>query len=122
MERLRGALAARVESSGLRPVAREVGMDPRGITKLLQGARPRQSTLQKLERWYVRRIAEADNPTGVEDARAALAVLMYDVPPAARPQAVRETSAFLEVLYKRMRVPIPTWLSDLRATTPPNGR
>lgn len=111
---LRAAVATAVDALGLRPVAREVGMDPRGITKLLKGAHPRPQTRQKLERWYVQRLASGGGAVGPEAARAALRVLVQDLAPSHREAAIQATVERLVEVYRRVESPLPRWLEALR--------
>lgn len=53
------ALDAAVEASSGREVARQVGMSPTGLKKLLESRSPHWGdTVGKLRRWYIRHAAE----------------------------------------------------------------
>jgi len=55
---LRKLISARREEIGLRAVAREIGMSPSGVTKLLtQTDYPYHPTLRKLREWQAKRSA-----------------------------------------------------------------
>jgi pantetheine-phosphate adenylyltransferase len=69
-------VAHRVENTSLRGVAREIGMSPTGLKKLLEGTEPPRSTLRKLEAWWVNqttRLGHAESTDRVlEEGRRAL--------------------------------------------------
>ena len=81
---LRRALTGSVSASSLRQVARDVGMSPTGLKNLLDGARPYSATRRKLECWYVR----GGHMPDVHSALSALEVLVQDVAPDERTQAM----------------------------------
>jgi hypothetical protein len=103
-------LAARVESSSLRQVAREVGMSPTGLRKVLEGASSYAPTRAKLERWLVREAAAAPALRDATSTRAALELLVSTLPVAERPAALSELTALLRVLHRRAGVTLPAWL------------
>lgn len=76
LERMREVLARRVEATSLRHVAREVGMSPTGVQKVLDGADSYSRTRRKLERWYVR---ESVRYGGGVNAAAVIAALRVTV-------------------------------------------
>lgn len=76
LERMREVLARRVEATSLRHVAREVGMSPTGLQKVLDGADSYSRTRRKLERWYVR---ESVRYGGGVNAAAVIAALRVTV-------------------------------------------
>jgi hypothetical protein len=114
LARIRAAVATEVDAVGLRPVARQVGMDPRGITKFLDGAHPRAQTRQKLERWYVQRVASGGGAAHPSAALSALRVLVQGLAPADREAAIQATAECLAEVYRRSEVPLPDWLEALQ--------
>ncbi len=114
LARLRAAVATEVAALGLRPVAREIGIDPKSVTDFVNGAAPRSTTRQKLERWYVQRLASGGGAVDVEAARAALQVLVQDLAPAYREEAVRAAADLWVEVYRRFEAPLPGWLEALR--------
>jgi hypothetical protein len=82
---IQGALRARIDVSSLRTAAREVGMSPTGLQKVLRGAAPSRSTQCKLEAWYLRHL-EGEHRAASE---LALETLLQDVPRPRR-DALRE--------------------------------
>lgn len=113
--RLRQALATRVEAEGLRPVARDVGLDPKSVIQIIEGAAPRASTRQKLLRWYVRQMAVGHGTTETSSARAALEVLLQDFPPALRTGALSQAVAAFRRIYEGAELPSPDWVRVLEA-------
>lgn len=111
---LRKAVAARVHADSLRAVARDVGMSPSGLQKFLQGSSPYSATRQRLERWYVRESATYRSAITEESARAALGMLLRDLPLRQRGMALRRMLDALEQAYPQNRR--PSWLKSLRAS------
>lgn len=109
--RLREAAQARVDASSRRAVAREIGLQPRGLEVFLAGAKPHPRTVEKLLRWYREQVEEAEGPpvSGPE----ALRVLLRALPPGDRPAAAAETAALLRSLHERSDVPLPPDLGQL---------
>lgn len=111
---LRETAAARVENTSLRSVAREIGMSPTGLKKFLQGTSPYSPTLRRLRSWYVQYAAVQQGHVGLEDAYAAVNVLLHDLPPDPR----RDTAGcVLECLgrgYEQAGRSRPGWMAELR--------
>lgn len=105
---LRQAASWSVSAASLRQVAREVGMSPSGLQKFLDGSSPYSATRKKLARWYVRRGHEPD----VHAALAALEVLVQDLPPVERLQAMDRAL----VALARSRIgKSPSWMKQVRS-------
>lgn len=115
LEQLREALAARVEATSLRQVAREVQMSPSGLQKVLDGSQPYSATQRKLERWYVRQSAQPGGTLGAESASAALRVLVQDLPPRRRPEVLGRLLETLAEAHRSGGRPLPEWLAALRS-------
>lgn len=111
---LRKAVASRVQADSLRAVARDVGMSPSGLQKFLQGSSPYSATRQRLERWYVRESATYRSVISEESARAALGMLLHDLPMKQRGLALRRMLDALEQAYPHNRR--PNWLRSLGAS------
>ncbi|HYH83167.1 MAG TPA: hypothetical protein VEX86_25450 [Longimicrobium sp.] len=115
VQHLREMAAARVESTSLRGVAREIGMSPTGLKKFLLGTAPYSPTLRRLRKWYLQHAALSTGEVSYHDASAALVVLIHDL----RPEPRRETSdCMLECLergYDLSARSRPHWVSELRA-------
>lgn len=112
---LRETAAARVENTSLRSVAREIGMSPTGLKKFLQGTAPYSPTLRRLRSWYVQYAAVQSGNVGLEDATAALNVLVHDLAPDPR----RDTAGcLLECVgrgYDQSGKARPSWMTELHS-------
>lgn len=115
LERLREAVAERVNTYSLRQVARAVGMSPTGLQKFLDGATPYAATRRKLERWYVREAASTPGAIDAESARAALLLLGQDLPATERRKVLMDIVLRLEAAYHDANLETPAWLAELRA-------
>lgn len=114
IERMREALAARVEATSLRQVAREVGMSPTGLQKVLEGADSYSRTRRKLERWYVRETARYGGGLDAAAVTAALSVAVHDLPPARRRDTLELLITALENGYAAAGEHPPQWLPEVR--------
>lgn len=84
-------LRDRVAVMGLRFVAREVGMSPTGVRKVLNGSNPYQTTSTKLEQWAARhRAGQYDTARD-----AALEALLQGMPYSRRDRAREQIAAIL---------------------------
>lgn len=115
VQHLREMAAARVESTSLRGVAREIGMSPTGLKKFLQGTAPYSPTVRRLRKWYLQHAALPSGEVTYQDATAAIAVLTHDLPGEPR----RETGeCVLECVargYDLTGGGRPRWVAELRA-------
>lgn len=112
---LRETAAARVENTSLRSVAREIGMSPTGLKKFLQGTAPYSPTLRRLRSWYVQYAAVQQGHVGLEDAYAALNVLVHDLPPDPRRDTVGCLMECLGRGYDQSGKAQPAWMVELRS-------
>lgn len=113
IKHLRETAAARVENTSLRSVAREIGMSPTGLKKFLMGTAPYSPTLRRLRHWFLQYGASQTGELGVEEASAALTVLVHDLAPDARRSA---TVCMVDCMgrgYEESGKPRPGWLSQL---------
>ncbi|HEX5869212.1 MAG TPA: hypothetical protein VFY65_02285 [Longimicrobium sp.] len=111
---LRETAAARVENTSLRSVAREIGMSPTGLKKFLQGTAPYSPTLRRLRSWYVQYAAVQSGNVGLEDATAALNVLVHDLAPDPRKDTA---GCLLECVgrgYDQSGKARPAWMTELQ--------
>ncbi|WP_420126786.1 hypothetical protein [Longimicrobium sp.] len=111
---LRETAAARVENTSLRSVAREIGMSPTGLKKFLQGTAPYSPTLRRLRSWYVQYAAVQSGNVGLEDATAALNVLVHDLAPDPRKDTA---GCLLECVgrgYDQSGKARPAWMAELQ--------
>ena len=110
---LREAATARVENTSLRSVAREIGMSPTGLKKFLLGTSPYAPTLRRLRSWYVQ---YADRETGqvrMEEAQAALALLIHDLSPEPRQHTSTCVLDCLKTGYQASGKAPPGWMEEL---------
>lgn len=116
LERLREAVDRGVAQSSLRATAREVGMSPTGLRKFLEGAEPYSATRRKLERWYVREMAQGYvgslTPSAAESA---VEILLHDVTPGHRSEGRRRLIDALREVYGANE---PSWLAALDRSRP----
>lgn len=116
IRRMRDTIAARVENTSLRSVAREMRMSPSGLRKFLDGAAPYSPTMRRLRQWYLQYGADQTGEVSADEASAALKVLVHDLSPGAR----RDTAAsILEQLgraYEASGKPRPEWLMEMIAS------
>ncbi len=110
---LREAAETHVQNTSLRQVARDVGMSPMGLKKFLEGTAPYSATVRRLRSWYVRHVAEPSR-IHVEDATAALDVLVHELTPAPRRQTALTVLNAVGRGYEESGRPKPEWLSELR--------
>lgn len=115
VEHLRGSVAAHAENTSLRRVASAIGMSATGLKKFLDGADPYSPTLQRLRTWYVKYAAVPGGHLGLEDASAALNVLLADLAPEARHRMAGQVIDALVGGYGKTGGDSPAWLSDLRS-------
>lgn len=93
------ALQTRVDAMGLRRVAREVGITPTGLKKILVGSNPYQYTHKKLVEWFTRHCAGQ-----YDTARdTALDVLLQGIPPSERKRVRNQILAILRIENPRAR-------------------
>ncbi len=113
---LRQAMERWVEKTSLRQAARETGMSPTGLRKVLSGSRVHASTERKLLTWYLRHLAQQGDwgALDADTAAAALALLTEGLLPGTRRALV---IAFLERIDRAHRdagLPVPAWVQTLR--------
>ncbi len=108
VDTLRQAASWSVSAASLRQTAREVGMSPSGLQKFLDGSGPHPATRKKLEQWYLRGGRVPD----VQSVLSSLGVLVQDLPPAERIQAMDRALVALE--QSRTGKP-PSWVKHLRS-------
>jgi hypothetical protein len=115
VQHLRDMAAARVESTSLRGVAREIGMSPTGLKKFLMGTDPYSPTVRRLRKWYLHHTALPTGEVSIHDASAAVVVLLNDLQPEPRRDASDALLDALERAYDASGRPRPRWITELRA-------
>ena len=114
--RLRQAVERWVERTSLRQAARETGMSPTGLRKVLSGSRVHASTERKLLTWYLRHVAQQGDwgALDADTAAAALGLLTEGLPAAQRRAVI---GGFLERIdrgYRESGLAVPGWVQALR--------
>lgn len=110
---LRAALRRAVAASSLRTVAEQVGLTHRGLTLFITGeSRPREVTARKLRDWYVREGVNAGSVT-TDTARAALDVLLADLPVLERNRATVAILEAVQQAYRRAKMNPPEWIESI---------
>lgn len=112
--RLRAAVEERVAAHGLRPVARELAMDPRAVKGFVAGAQPRASTRLRLVQQYVRWMAERQRPADDAAEAAALEILLRGLPSSEKRQAWQEAVDAVQEIYVRRGLNVPGWIRETR--------
>jgi hypothetical protein len=109
---LREVVQQAVEATTLRRVAREVGVSAPGLALFLDGAVPREESLDKYRAWYLKASTARGGCVSRETARLALGVLSQSLPTEARGQAQRGVLRLLLRAHQRHRIAPPGWLRD----------
>jgi hypothetical protein len=111
---LRQALQRRVDAAGLRPIARQLQLDPSSVLNLLRGGTPRSATRQRLLKWYYRLVREGHEELDKELATEAAAALLSGLPAGTLEEAAAAFIVGLRRIYSERGQPIPGWLEELR--------
>lgn len=117
ISRVRETVARWAEQTSLRQAARETGMSPTGLRKVLDGTRLHASTERKLVSWYMRHVAQQGGwgALDAETAAAALELLTAGIPPGQRRALVDAFLAMAENGYRDAGLPVPPWIEELRS-------
>ncbi|HEV2149195.1 MAG TPA: hypothetical protein VGR37_17440 [Longimicrobiaceae bacterium] len=115
--RIREALARWVEKTSLRQAARETGMSPTGLRKVLGGSRLHTSTERKLLAWYLRHLARQGEHAAadVDTAAAALDLLTEGLPAPTRGMVAAGLLRRIAEGYRQAGLPVPAWVETLRS-------
>lgn len=124
ISRVRETVARWAEQTSLRQAARETGMSPTGLRKVLDGTRLHASTERKLVSWYMRHVAQQGGwgALDAETAAAALELLTAGIPPGQRRALVEAFLAMAEDGYRSSGLPVPGWIESLRADAAGGGQ
>lgn len=110
---LRDAVERAVKEVGLREVARQVGLSPRGVTLVIDGKKSRQTTLAKLQKWY---LVHAPRVLGMSD-EIGVAIRTYylgRLEGVHREYAADMFEAGLRIAHQRQGLSLPGWVEALR--------
>lgn len=111
---LRNALRRAVEKAGLRPVARQAKLSPRGVWLIInEGVQSHPATIAKLRDWYV---THAPRVLGMsnEMAAALLVNLLGELDGVHREYAADTIEAGLRIAHQRQGLKLPGWVEALR--------
>ncbi|HEX8393590.1 MAG TPA: hypothetical protein VF665_14695 [Longimicrobium sp.] len=117
VDRLRDAVALRVQATSLRSVARQVGMSPSGLDKFLSGGTPYAKSRRKLFDWLQRERSNLPSGLAADGMAAALGSLVRDLAPERREPALYALIDTLRGLYSTHAESCPPWLSELARNT-----
>lgn len=110
VDTLRAAARAAVDARKLRPVAKEVGVSPSGLTNFLDRKHdPQKRTLRKLAEWYLR---QAPVRAGLTEAelRGYLGLVFRNVPERARERGIERVLRLMAEVHRESGAPLPEWL------------
>ena len=114
IDRLRDAVAIRVQATSLRAVARQVGMSASGLHKFIAGGMPYTKSRRKLFRWLQREKQNLHSDLSMDVVASAVTCLLTDVPPARQERAARAlVDALRDVYARHTDTPPPPWLAEL---------
>ncbi|HET7464070.1 MAG TPA: hypothetical protein VFJ82_22630 [Longimicrobium sp.] len=111
MDVLRAAVHRAIEEHSLRAVASQVGLSPAGLRLVItREASPYSGTLRKLRDWYLR---EAGRRTPGDEAtiRAAIDLLLGELPAGERGRTAQEMMDALRHGYQRAEIQPPAWFA-----------
>ena len=111
LARIRAAVRDAVDVSGLRPIARAVGMTPTALGNFLDGTLPYAKSWIRLRRWYYLTRSTAGG-FSADDARALMLELLRTVP--SPEAALPEVLDIFVGVHLRAGEPVPPWLRALR--------
>jgi hypothetical protein len=117
VDRLRDAVALRVQATSLRSVARQVGMSPSGLDKFLNGGTPYAKSRRKLFDWLQRERKNLPSGLTADGMAAALGALVRDLAPERREPALYALLDTLRSLYHTHAESCPPWLTELVGKT-----
>lgn len=109
---LRSAVRQAVDATGLRAVARQVGMSAAGLRKFLRGSEAQPSTWTKVRAWYMREFISSTEGAA-ESAAVALTAFLHHVEPGLRQRAESAIGELLGRLYGEAGLLAPAWLPGL---------
>ncbi len=109
---LRAALARAIETQGMRPVARQVGLSPMGARNVALGKNLHEATWTKIREWYGREVVQGKQ-VQLQAAPVLLELLLRHVAPALRESVRRVLVEDVGRVYAQAAMPAPSWLTTL---------
>ena len=107
--RIRAAVRNPRQGTGLRALARQVGITPMSVQNFIDGANPHPKTWTKLQAWYVQH-GDAAERAGEDAARAAVSLLAQGVAPELRGAFREELAELVGSMYGEAGLPVPAWV------------
>jgi hypothetical protein len=115
LEVLREFTRDQAELTSLRAVADDAGVGRSTLHKFVQaGTHPHPRTRRLLALWYLRRRVGIDETELIRPYRAALALLVGEVPSIARERSLAEVLDGIARGHVTARDPVPRWLEVVR--------
>lgn len=110
---LRFAAGEYAQRTSLRTAAGDIGLSPMGLRTFLRGGRPQPRTERKLRSWF-QRYSTGRDFLSMEDAEAAITVLVREIDREARQPVVEAVLRCMETGYRDSGRAIPAWVDELR--------
>lgn len=110
MDTIRQAARSAVEMSSLRSVARDTGMSPSGLARVLEGGRIYPSTVRRLTEWYLRTMGTRGEHLKAGTVSEVLRLLTEHLPPEGREAATKDILRSLRSRTAQAGIPLPSWL------------
>lgn len=109
---LRDVVRQTVQASTLRSVAREIGVSAPGLGLFIDGAVPREKTLDKYRAWYLQTSTARAGSVSSETVHLALAVLLQSLPSDAQERTRSQLLRILLRAHEHSRIAPPEWLRN----------
>ena len=107
--RIRAAVRNARQGTGLRALARQVGVTATSIQNFVDGANPHPKTWTKLQAWFVQH-GDAAERAGEDAARAAVSLLAQGVAPELRGAFREGLAELVGSMYGEAGLPVPAWV------------
>jgi hypothetical protein len=109
---LRDVVRRAVEASTLRRVAREIGVSAPGLALFIDGAVPREQSLDRYRSWFLQTSTARAGSVSKETVLLAIGVLLQSLPPNAQERTRSQLMRMLLRAHDRSRIAPPEWLRD----------
>lgn len=111
--RLREAAALHIADAGLRQAARDTGLSPSGLRRIVDGTKMQPESVRLLTVWYAGWEAQREG-LSYGTARAVLEMLAAHLPKKRREEVIARIAGELERAGEAAKMPAPPWLAELR--------
>lgn len=105
LQAIRQALRDAERRAGLRALGRQIGITAAAARNIMDGARPRGATRDKLRAWYVQHAPKGEPNAG----HAALDLLAAGIAPELRGAFREGVAALVGTLHGEAGLPLPVW-------------